>query len=185
MRDFLCKIAEKTAFPPLTYCREYGIIIYVKGRCKIKAPDRKGKTMTDKEKSAALFEQHRQMTKAWEAQMDVLAKEESITDEEYEQKLMELYKQHKEKADAVWLKAFALRFPKRKGWFAEVFAPSFGICENKKLSPKQTQVFVDYCISDADTWRNGNTYCRFGDKLVTLTRPRYANGCGYVTIRQL
>ena len=141
--------------------------------------------MTDKAKSAALFEQHRQMTKAWEAQMDALAKEESITDEEYEQKLMELYKQHKEKADAVWQKAFALRFPKRKGWFAEGFAPSFGICENKKLSPKQTQVFVDYCISYADTWRNDNTYCRFGDKLVTLTCPRYANGCGYVTIRQL
>ena len=185
MRDFLCKIAEKTAFRPLTYCREYAIIIYVKGRYKIKAPDRKGKKMTDKAKSAALFEQHRQTTKAWEAQMDALAKEESITDEEYEQKLMELYKQHKEKADAVWLKAFALQFPKRKGWFADVFAPSFGICENKKLSPKQTQVFVDYCISDADTWRNGNTYCRFGDKLVTLTRPRYANGCGYVTISQL
>lgn len=38
--------------------------------------------MTDKAKSAALFEQHRQMTKAWEAQMDALTKEESITDEE-------------------------------------------------------------------------------------------------------
>nr|DAV78455.1 MAG TPA: hypothetical protein [Caudoviricetes sp.] len=166
----------------------YGSICYnnsVRRAVQKKPPTERGKTMTDKAKSAALFEQHRQMTKAWEAQMDALAKEESITDEEYEQKLMELYNQHKEKADAVWLKAFALRFPKRKGWFADVFAPSFGICENKKLSPKQTQVFIDYCISDADTWRNGNTYCRFGDKLVTLTRPRYANGCGYVTIRQL
>nr|DAN72960.1 MAG TPA: hypothetical protein [Caudoviricetes sp.] len=34
MRDFLYKIAEKNVICPLTYCREYGIIIYVKGRYK-------------------------------------------------------------------------------------------------------------------------------------------------------
>nr|DAS65063.1 MAG TPA: hypothetical protein [Caudoviricetes sp.] len=30
----VCKIAGKTAFRPLTYCREYGIIIYVRGGTK-------------------------------------------------------------------------------------------------------------------------------------------------------
>lgn len=48
MRDFLCKNRKKTAFRPLTHCREYAIIIYVKGRYKIKAPDRKGKKMKTK-----------------------------------------------------------------------------------------------------------------------------------------
>ena len=38
---FLCKKTEENVICRLAYCREYGIIIYVKGRYKIKAPDRK------------------------------------------------------------------------------------------------------------------------------------------------
>ena len=136
--------------------------------------------MTDKAKSKMLFEQHKKMTAAWESQMDALAQDESVSEEEYEQKLTELYAQHRAKADAVLLSAFALEFPKRNGWFADVFAPSFGICENKKLSVRQTQIFAKYCVGDDGTWKTGESYCRFADKFARLTKPRVAPRTGSV-----
>ena len=45
MRDFLCKNRKKNVIYPLTYTAVYVIIIVSGGRYKIKAPDRKGKTM--------------------------------------------------------------------------------------------------------------------------------------------
>ena len=141
--------------------------------------------MKDCEKRIELLNQKKALEEVWKQKDAALADDDSISDEEYERKSNELYEQYRKESDLIYWKAFALQFPKRRGWFAETFAPSFGLCESKRISAKQTDVFKKYCVCDEDTWTTGKYHCRYDDKIVILSLPKYANGFGYVTIKQL
>lgn len=141
--------------------------------------------MTDRQKRSELFAKCKQLEAEWKQQRTVIFDNESLTDDEFNAAIDEGRQAYEDKFWPIWWNAFALQFPKRRGWFAETFAPSFGICESKRISVKQTEVFDRYCVSDENTWRSGQTYCRFADKLVILSKPRYARGYGYITIKQL
>ena len=140
---------------------------------------------TDRTRRAALLAECRNLENAYRAELDRLYADESLSDDEYEAASIIAKQNHDAAYWPVYWNAFALQFPKRQKWFADVFAPSFGICESKQLSPKQTAVFESYCIPNEDTWQTGKTYCRFADKLVILSIPRYSNGVGFLTIKQL
>ena len=141
--------------------------------------------MTDCEKRAKLLMQYEALKAEREKKLDAIADDDTISDEEYDSMVASVFAEYDAKMDPIWLNANALAYPLRRGWFADVFAPSFGLCENKQLSRKQTEVFRMYCVSDENTWRSGETFCRFADKFVKLAIPKYSKGIGYVTIRQL
>ena len=139
--------------------------------------------MTDYQKRMALLAECKKLEQGLKAQLASMDADESLSDAEYDSKSEALFASYRLEHGRKWLQAFALQFPKRRGWFADVFIPSFGSCENIRLSVKQTAVFAKYCVSDADTWPTGKTYCRAGDKLITRTIPRYSRGVGYLSIR--
>ena len=141
--------------------------------------------MTNCEKRKNLLTQYEALKAEREKKLDAISEDDTLSDEEYDSMVNSLFAEYKAKMDPIWLKSTALAYPLRRGWFADVFAPSFGLCENKKLSPKQTDVFRKYCVSNEDTWRSGETFCRFDDKFVKLAIPKFSKGIGYVTIRQL
>lgn len=91
--------------------------------------------------------------------IDELCDNEELDDEEFERALSKEQNEYESKYDPLWLKAFALQYPRRTGWFADTFVSSFGTCENKRLSVKQTEVFSRYCAQDDATWTTGKTYC--------------------------
>lgn len=138
--------------------------------------------MTDKQKRAALINECDKLKSAWMARESELADDDSLSEEEYKFMSATAEEEYHKKADQLNREAFYLQFPSRRGWFAETFVPSFGACENRMLSAKQTEVFRRYCVDDAETWRTGEMYCRAGGYMVKLMIPRYAHGIGYVTI---
>lgn len=141
--------------------------------------------MTDCEKRAKLLMQYEALRSEREKKLDAISEADAISDEEYDSMVDSIFAEYDAKMNPIWLKATALEYPLRRGWFADVFATSFGLCENKKLSPKQTDVFKKYCVQNENTWRSGETFCRFDDKFVKLAIPKFSKGIGYVTIRQL
>ena len=141
--------------------------------------------MTDCEKRAKLLMQYEALKAEREKKLDAISEDDTLSDEEYDAMENAIFAEYKAKMDTIWLQANALAYPLRRGWFADVFAPSFGLCEDKKLTPKQTDVFRQYCVPNDDTWRSGETFCRFYDKFVKLAIPKFSKGIGYVTIRQL
>lgn len=138
--------------------------------------------MTDQQKRRALLEECKKLETAWKTKDAALSNDDSLSDDEYEKLRTEAYTEYCSVERPLWLEAFYLQFPKRRGWFAETFVPSFGTCENRRLSAKQTEVCKRYCVGDDETWQNGTTYCRAGGYKVKLTIPRYSNGIGYITI---
>lgn len=138
--------------------------------------------MTDLQKRRALLDECAKLKKAWEAKEAALADDDSLSDAEYKAQSEAAYAEYLAVERPIWYEAFYLQFPKRRGWFAETFVPSFGICENRRLSAKQTEVCKRYCVGDDETWRSGTTYCRAGEYKVKFTIPRYSNGIGYITI---
>lgn len=141
--------------------------------------------MTNREKRTMLLMQYEALKAERGKKLDAIADDDTISDEEYDSMVASVIAEYDAKMDPIWLNANALAYPLRRGWFADIFAPSFGLCESKKLSRKQTDVFRKYCVSDDNTWRSGQTFCRFADRFVKLSIPKYSNGIGYVTIRQL
>lgn len=141
--------------------------------------------MTDKEKRSKLLNQYKEMKKEWRKKQQEIFDNDELDDDAFEEALSKAEKAYKSKSQPIWWEAFALQFPKRRGWFAEVFAESFGICENRRITEKQTDVFKQYCVQDAESWRSGMTYCRFSDKLIILHCPKYARGFGFITIKQI
>ena len=91
-------------------------------------------------------------------------------DAEYEKRLCEVDKAS-EKAVAAHKKCFAAQFHKCKNaWFANV-VDSLTDGENKWITKRQYQCFAAYaCDRDDNSWRSGESYCRVGSCLVTLTR---------------
>lgn len=141
--------------------------------------------MTDYQKRMALLAECRKMDEELKGQLARMDEDESLSDDEYDSKTEALFEAYRLEHGRKWAEAFFLQFPKRRGWFAETFIPSFGECESKRLSVKQTEVVSKYCVSDGDTWTTGKTYCRAGDKLITLSVPRYSKGIGYLTVRSI
>ena len=141
--------------------------------------------MTNCEKRKNLLMQYEALKAEREKKLYAISEDDTLSDEEYDAMENAIFAEYEAKMNPIWLRANALEYPLRRGWFADVFAPSFGLCENKKLSPKQTDVFRKYCVSNEDTWRSGETFCRFDDKFVKLAIPKFSKGIGYVTIRQL
>ena len=138
--------------------------------------------MTDLQKRRALLDECEKMKKAWEAKDAALANDDSLNDAEYEAQREAAYAEYIAAERPIWYEAFYLQFPNRRGWFADVFVPSFGRCENKRLSVKQTEVFRRYCVANEDTWQTGDTFCRAGEYKIRLCIPRYSHGIGFVTI---
>ena len=141
--------------------------------------------MMNCEKRTKLLRQYEALKAEMEKKLDAISEDDTISNEEYDAMANSIFAEYKAKMDPIWLEANALAYPLRRGWFADVFAPSFGLCEDKKLSPKQTDVFKKYCAPNEYSWRSGETFCRFDDKFVKLVIPKFSNGIGYVTIRQL
>ena len=139
--------------------------------------------MTDQQKRRALLDECKCMEALHTARVAELFADETLTDDAFD----ELYEQEETKFSKVHLQkldeAFFLQFPRRRGWFADVFIASFGVCENLRLSQKQTEVARRYCVADDATWTTGKTYCRAGEKTVTLCIPRYSRGIGYLTVK--
>ena len=141
--------------------------------------------MTDYQKRMLLLDECRKIHSAYLARLDYLGNDDTLSDEEYDRLSSEAYNEHRAAYDQKWMEAFSLQFPRRKGWFADTFIASFGECDQKQLSIKQTQVVAKYCVANDATWRTGETYCRAGDKMVTLLIPRYSRGIGYLTVRTI
>lgn len=70
---------------------------------------------------------------------------------------------------ALWIKCFAAQFHKtRNEWFAGV-VEQYADGEWHSISEKQYRCFTKYaCDEDCDTWKNGQKYCRCGNKLITV-----------------
>lgn len=141
--------------------------------------------MSDYDLRRKLLDECKMLEIEHKKKINELCDNEELDDDEYYRALSIEQNEYESKYWPVWWKAFALQFPRRTGWFANTFVESFGICESKRLSIKQTDVFSRYCVQDDSTWTTGKTYCRAGDKLVTLSCPKYANGYGFVTIRKI
>lgn len=141
--------------------------------------------MINFEKRTMLLRQYEALKAEREKKLDAISEDDTLSDEEYDSMVNSIFAEYEAKMNPIWLKANALAYPLRRGWFADVFAPSFGLCEDKKLSFKQTEVFKKYCVSNESTWRSGETFCRFADKFVKLSIPKFSKGIGYVTIKQL
>lgn len=141
--------------------------------------------MTNNEMRRKLLNECHRIRADWKSRIDALYADDCLDDDELEDKRSAIQAWYDAEYNPRFWRAFALQFPCRTGWFANTFVASFGTCENKRLSVKQTEVFSRYCVQDDSTWKTGKTYCRVGDKLVTLCRPKYARGYGYVTIREL
>lgn len=141
--------------------------------------------MTDYQKRMLLLDECRKMEAAFRTKLAELDSDETLSNEEYNRRSDELYNEFCAAHSRKWKEAFFLQFPARKGWFADTFIASFGECDNRRLSAKQTEVVAKYCVSDDATFKTGKTYCRAGDKMVTLLIPRYSRGIGYLTVRTI
>ena len=141
--------------------------------------------MTNEQKRRALLAEVEELNKAFAARLDAIANDDALTDDEYNAEFDKARAEHDAEMWPKWWKAFALQFPKRGGWFGETFAPSFGVCESKRLTAKQTDVFMRYCVSDADTWQTCKHYARIENRLIILSVPKYSNGIGYLTIKDI
>ena len=138
--------------------------------------------MTDVQKRHDLLAECERLKKAWEAKDAALADDESLDDAEYEAQREAAYAEYIASERPLWYEAFYLQFPNRRGWFAETFVPSFGRCDNRRLSAKQTEVFRRHCVDNEDTWKTGESFCRAGGYKICLTIPRYSREIGFLTI---
>ena len=101
-------------------------------------------------------------------------------DDAYDARVEEINATTKARFDEIYATERALCYPEsRNEWFMN-FVASFadGITS---ISEKQYNVFSRYCERDNDTWRTGSTYCRIGDRFITLT---WKNWCRCVEIRR-
>ena len=140
--------------------------------------------MTEEQKRRTLLAELANLKKSFQMKLNEL-EDMDISEKEYDETIAKITAEYD---SAMWPKyweAFALQFPNHRGWFADTFATSFGICENKMLSVKQTEVFKRYCEPDSETWRSGKTYARFGSRLAILEIPKFSKGIGYLTIKEL
>lgn len=138
--------------------------------------------MTDSQKRAALLDEAKKLEDTWRVQIDALDDDDALTDAERARLSDAAYAAYAAKATDLRLEAFWLQFPRRRGWFSDTFILSLGVCADRRLSVKQTEVCKRYCVGDADTWRTSTTYCRAGDYKIKLVIPQYSNGIGYITI---
>lgn len=137
--------------------------------------------MTNTEKRKELFRQLETMAKAHQNEIERIY---AIEDEEQHQKELEQERAHWAATyEPLYQEWFYLQFPARRGWFSDVFIASFGTCENRKLSAKQTDVVRQYVCASADSWSTQEYYCRTGSGAkVKLTLPKYGNGIGFLTV---
>lgn len=141
--------------------------------------------MTNEQKRRALLAEIGGMKKAFEARLDALADDDSLDDAAYYAAISKATAEYDAAMWPKWWQAVALRYPLRGGWFGETFAPQFGVCDNKRLSAKQTEVFRRYCEGDQDSCQTGRYYTRIKDRLIILDMPKYAHGIGYLTIKAI
>lgn len=139
--------------------------------------------MTDEQKRRTLLSELANLEKSFQTKLDELS-DMDISEKEYDESLAKISTEYDSVMWPKYWQAFSLQFKRRRGWFAETFAPSFGVCENKPLTLKQTEVFRLYCEPDSETWRSGKLYARFGSRFVILAIPKYSNGKGYLTIKE-
>lgn len=76
--------------------------------------------MTDLQKRCALLAECEKLKKEWGAKDAALANDDSLDDAEYEVAAA-AYTEYLAAERPLWHEAFYLQFPKRRGWFAEVF----------------------------------------------------------------
>lgn len=141
--------------------------------------------MTDYQKRMELLSECRELETAIKAKLAELDADDTLSGDEYDRLSEEAFDEYRAEHTRKWTEAFFLQFPKRRGWFADTFIASFGECDNKQLSIKQTEIVAKYCVSDDATWKTGKTYCRAGDKMITLDIPRYSRGIGYITVHTI
>ena len=141
--------------------------------------------MTDYQKRAKLLSECRELETAIKVKLAELDADDTLSDDECDRLSEEAFNEYRAEHMRKWTEAFFLQFPKRRGWFADTFIASFGECDNRQLSIKQTEVVAKYCVSDEASWKTGKTYCRAGDKMVTLDIPRYSRGVGYLTVHAI
>lgn len=109
---------------------------------------------------------------------------ENIPDDEWEEKTEHVWSQFDEEIAKLRLRCFALEYPEcRNAWFKN-FVESFGICESKKVSSKQADIFYRYTEQSHDNHYTvvNYRYVRVGKLFITFN-PSIRYG-GYVTIKQ-
>lgn len=141
--------------------------------------------MTDYQKRMKLLSECRELENAIKAKLAELDADDALSDDECDRLSEEAFNKYHAEYTRKWTEAFSLQFPKRRGWFADTFIASFGECDNRQLSARQTEIVAKYCVSDDATWQTGKTYCRAGDKMVTLDIPRYSRDIGYLTVHTI
>lgn len=139
--------------------------------------------MTNDEKRKELYRQLEEIREAHKREIDRICE---IEDEEEEEREYEQECTRYESAfKPTYREWFYLQFPARRGWFSDTFIASFGTCEGKKLSLKQTDVVRRYVVASADSWKTQEYYCRTANNLkVKLFLPKYGNGIGYLTVSE-
>lgn len=96
-------------------------------------------------------------------------------DEEYNNSWCEV-EDAQHKSYLAYYRCFAAQFHKCKNeWFRKVVS-DLPLGQYKRLTEKQYSVFSKYVFdTDNNNWRDGASYCRVDDYLVTIVRSRFGN----------
>lgn len=121
----------------------------------------------------SLYDTLKAMRKEYETRLDALQAIDD--DDEYDSHLDALESSLRVAIDRQYLLCFSAQFRKtRNEWFANVIT-GYTPGEWHSISKRQYDCFSRYANqSDDNTWRDGCTYCRCGDFLVTLKRHNAA-----------
>lgn len=132
------------------------------------------------DKRMELLRQAKAIQAQKEAEVDAL--DDSLSDEEWDDAFEEIYKRLDVRP--LYAKMHALEYPQtRNEWFKK-FVGSFGVCEARRISKKQADIFYRYSEGnhDREMGRGNSYFVNVGNLFVeTKIFPEAA----YVTIREV
>lgn len=118
------------------------------------------------------------------AELDRRDEAENMSETEFDMEFERIQREHREATEPLYIKREALKFREtRNQWFID-FANSFGICESKRISEKQGNIFAKYGeFVQSNTARYASEYRgRYQNKYWKVT---VGQGRAYITIIEL
>lgn len=116
-----------------------------------------------------------------DAKKNALDAIEHLSDDEYEKAFNEIEERYS--TAAFNLRLTALEYKEcRNEWFKK-FVESFGICEDRRITKKQADIFVKYAepTHNKSWFERGKYYVRVRNLFIEVSKFQYD---GYVTIRE-
>ena len=134
------------------------------------------------EKRVALLRQARNMEEQRKKEVALLLDDDSLSDEEWDKAHDEIIQRYN--VLPLYAKMHALEYPQtRNEWFKK-FVGSFGICESRRISMKQADIFFRYSERnhDREMGRGDSYFVNVGSLFV---ETRIFPECAYVTIKEV